>query len=116
MRSGWILSDGVTRILWVGALLVFLLAEAVVIVAGLGLPKAHASLGIGQLLLTVFLIAIPGLAGIKGYYVAERLRSKFDAEQQDASFVWLSRQFLLATVFAYTAVIFVVISLTEAVR
>ncbi len=111
MHSKWMLSERVSRILLACSLSVFLVGEAVVVVASLGLPKGP-SLGIGRILVNVLLTSIPGLAGIRGYYVVKRLRSNFDAERQEATFVWLSRQFLAVTISAYAVVVSIVASLS----
>ncbi len=112
MHSKWILSEHVSQIVLACTLTTFLVSEAVVIVASLGFLNGHASLGISRhLLVNVFLTSIPGIAGIRGYYVVRRLRSKLDAEREEATLVWFSRQFLAAAVFAYAAIISVVASL-----
>jgi hypothetical protein len=114
MQNAWLLSKSVTRILWVSAVSVFLVTEAMVVVASLGWPKGNPSLGAGHVLLNVFLLAIPGLASFRGYSAVKRLRSNFEAEPpQEITFVWLSRQFLVVTIFSYVAIIIIVISLTR---
>ncbi len=113
MPSKWMHSEWVTHILWAGAVAVFICAEAVVIVACLGLPQGRPSLGIGEALMNVFLTSIPGVVAIGGYRVIRRLRSRFDAERQDVTFIWLSRQFLVGAIFAYAAIVSIVISLGE---
>jgi hypothetical protein len=114
MISGWL-----DRVILAGALVMFFLTEAVVIVALLGWPNGHASLGsrgIRQLLVNAFLISIPFVAGIRGSSVVKDLRSRFGAEGEAATFVWLWRQYLAGTICAYAAIIVIVISLTEAFR
>ena len=119
MDNRWTLSGGVSRLIFACALLTFLFTEAVVIVASLGWPNAHVSLGtreIRQLLVNVFLASIPFFVGIGGCGMVKRLQSKFEAGREAATFVWLWRQYLVGTVFAYGAIIVIVMSLAEALR
>jgi len=113
------LSEWFNQVILAGALLLFLLAEAAVIIASLGWPNGHASLGtrwIVQLLVNAFLTSIPFVAGIGGCNGVNRLRPKFNAEGEIVNFIWLWRQYLAGTVFAYVAIILLVTSLSEAFR
>lgn len=113
------LSSWVSRVILAGAILTFLFTEAVVIVTSLGWPNAHVSLGtreIRQLLVNAFLASIPFFVGIGGCSMIKRLQSKFEAGREEATFVWLWRQYLAGTVFAYGAIIVIVISLAETFR
>jgi hypothetical protein len=110
----WINGHGITRVLWVCALLVFLVAEAVLIVASLGLPEGNSSLPVRSVILNVFLASIPAVVGLSGYKAVRGLAAKANMDSADTTFVWLSRQFLIAAIFAYVALLFVVMSLTDA--
>jgi hypothetical protein len=116
MHGKWLLREYVSRMFLVGALLVLLVAETTVIVAFLGLPKVHASSVMVHLLASVFVTSIPGIAGVKGYYVAKRLRLALDVNREETTVMWLSRQYLATAIAAYGAVIMNVIFLTEAMR
>jgi hypothetical protein len=116
MDNRWMLSGWFSRIISVGALLTFLMTEAVVIVASLGWPNAHVLLGtreICQLLVNAFLASLPFFVGIRGCSVVRRLQSKFEAGREEATFVWLWRQFMAGTVIANGAIIVIVLSLAE---
>jgi|SRR5579859_3548646 len=116
MRGIWLRSVYVDLTLLIGALLLLLVAEAMVIVAFAVSPKVHPSSAIEYLLGSLFITCIPGVAGIKGYYMVRRLRSTLDAKGDETTAIWLSRQFLGVTVFAYGAVIVNIIFLTEQLR
>jgi hypothetical protein len=116
MRGTWLRSAYFTWILLVGTVLVLLVVEATVIVAFAVSPKVHTSLAIGYLLASVLVTSVPGVAGVKGYYVARRLRSAIDAEGEEIIVIWLSRQFLATAVFGYGAVITNVMFMTEVLR
>ena len=119
MDNRWMLSDWISHIILVGALVMLLVAEVTVVAATLGWPNGNVVLGtrgIGQLLVNEFLTLIPFVVGIWGCMVVKRLQSKFDAEREKATFVWLWRQYLAGTVFAYAAIISVVMSVAGAFR
>jgi hypothetical protein len=116
MRGIWLRSVYIDRTLLIGTLLLLLIAEAMVIVAFAVSPKMHPSFGIDYLLGSVFITCIPGVAGIKGYYMVRRLRSTLDVKGEDTTAIWLSRHFLGVTVFAYGAVIVNIMLLTEQLR
>jgi len=116
MNSKFWLSANVSKALEVGSFLVFVVAEAVVIAASLKLPKPISPSVVRSLLLNVFLTCAPGAVGVHGYKVVNRIRSKFDAQREDPTFVWLSRQFLAATIVAYGVIVSNVVSLTDVFR
>lgn len=114
MAGGWI-----SRIVLACALLMFLVSEGTIIVASLGWPNrraASATLGISYLLFNVFVTSIPFVIGIWGCIVVKRMQSKSVGQGDEAAFVWLWRQYLAGIVFAYVAIILVVMSLAEAFR
>ncbi len=116
MQARWMLSEWVTRIMWGGVLLIFLGAEVVVIVVSVRLPGAYSVPWIGTAFLNGFLVLIPLAGAVWGYNVIRRQRPIFEEAGQQNTFVWLSRHFLAATIFAYVAITSVVLSLAEGVR
>jgi len=94
--------SSVTRVLWVCTVLVFVAAEAQVVAAYLGTPRPHTLLSIGRLLVAVLIVSIPGIAGLKGYQVVNRLSSPVTEEK--GKLIWLARQFLMASISAYIAI------------
>jgi hypothetical protein len=97
------LGDRLTRVLWVGAVLLFILTEAQVIVPYLYASTPHSSFGIGRLLITVLVISVPGIAGLKGYSVVRGLSSAIGSGDE-AKLVWVARQFLTIVIVAYVAI------------
>jgi hypothetical protein len=119
VHSKWMLSGWLSRVILACATATFLLTEAVVIVACLGLQNGHASSGtrgVGHLLVSAFLTSIPFVVGIRGSMVIKELQSRFGAEREEATFFWLWRQYLTGTIVTYAAIISIVISLTGAFR
>ena len=115
MPMKWIYSDWITRVLWVGALSMFLVAEAVLIVASRDLPEGHRPiLTVGQVIGNAFLASIPAVVGFSGYKAVRRLAAKASLGSEDTTFVLLSRQLLIAEIFTYVAILFVVISFADA--
>ena len=103
MRDKSTIGDGLTRVLWIGAALLFILTEAQVIVPYLYASTPHPSFAIGRLLVTVLLISVPGIAGLKGYSVVRGLSSAIGSDNE-AKVVWLARQFLTIVIVAYVAI------------
>jgi hypothetical protein len=117
MYGKWLLSERYTKFLMAGTLAIFLVAEAVVIVASLGLRNERPPLGLVSLLTIVFINSLPGIMGISAHQRFKRLKSKnFDVIGEEWSLPFLSRQYLRAAVAAYAAIIMDVIFLTEAAR
>jgi hypothetical protein len=116
MHRKWLFSSSVSWILLACALSVLIVAEATVIVASLGLPNVHTPLGTARLLASVLFTSIPGIAGVRGYYMVKRLRPASDLEQEKTIVPLLSRQFLFTAIAAYAAIVMNVIFLTEALR
>jgi hypothetical protein len=114
MSGTWLYREYVSWTLLVCAVLIFFGAEAIVIVAWHGLPKAHPFSGIVYLLEFLFINTVPILSGIKGYYAVRRLGPTLDAGREEGTLIWLSRQFLATAVFAYVAIIMEVVLLTNA--
>jgi hypothetical protein len=92
-----------TQFLWAGAVLLFILSEAQVIVSYLYAPTPHPSFGIVRLFVTVLVLSVPGIAGLRGYSVAKRLPPPISGDDQ-ARLVWLAHQFLTIVIFAYVAI------------
>jgi hypothetical protein len=92
-----------TQFLWAGAVLLFILSEAQVIVSYLYAPTPHPSFGTIRLLATVLVVSVPGIAGLKGYSVAKGLPSAASAGEE-ARVAWLARNFLLIVIVAYVAI------------
>jgi|GEM_PF-4623325 len=116
MHGRWLGSTYITRTLFVGALLLLVIAEAVVIVSFVGSTKLHSTLTLGYLLGIVLVTSVPGVAGIKGYQVVGKIRSTLDAQGETKTVIWLSRQFLAMAIAGYGAIIAIVVFLTEIVR
>lgn len=95
--------DGLTPFLWVGAVLLFILAEAQIIASYVRMPNQHTWLDVGRLLGTLLVVSVPGVAGLKGYSVVKRLPSSISGDDQ-SKLVWLERQFLTIVIFAYVAI------------
>ena len=70
-------------------------------------------MAVGQVILNVFLASIPAVAGFSGYRAIRGLAAKANMAVEDTKFVGLSRQFIIAAIFTYVLVIFVVTSLTD---
>jgi hypothetical protein len=92
----------VTRLLWVCAVLILIVAEGQIIVSYLHAPAPHPPFGIGRLLMTVLVVSVPGLAGLRGYAVVKRLPSAITGDDQ-TKLIWLAREFLVISIFAYVA-------------
>ena len=89
------------RILWLGIAILFVAAEMVTVLVFRNLPDGHLFPGLGTNYVIVFVVALPMIAGMNGYYsVKRRLTSVGD----DVRSV-LSLQFLLMTVTAYVALL-----------
>lgn len=96
-------ADGLTRLLWVCAVLGFIAAEAQVIVAYLSAPTPHSPYGMARLVLAFLVVSIPGIADLKGYFVVRGLSSEVNGGDE-TKFLWLARNFLIIIIFAYAAI------------
>jgi hypothetical protein len=92
-----------TQFLWAGAILLFILSEAQVIVSYVRGASQHTWLDLGRLLATLLVLSVPGIAGLKGYSVAKGLPSAASAEEE-ARVAWIARNFLLIVIVAYVAI------------
>lgn len=108
--------EWVNRIILGCALLMFLFSEGIVIAASLGWPNHQTAYGtheLLELLVNLFITSIPFVVGIWGCMVVKRVQAKCSVEAEEASFVWLWRQYLTGIVFAYVALTSVVVSLAR---
>jgi hypothetical protein len=94
---------GLTPVLWVGAVLLFVLTEAQIIVVYVRTPSQHTWLDVGRLLGMLLVISAPGIAGLKGYSAVKRLPSAISGNDR-AKLVWIERQFLTFVICAYVAI------------
>jgi hypothetical protein len=92
-----------THFLWAGAVLLFLLSEAQVIVSYVRGASQHTWLDLGRLLATLLILSVPGIAGLRGYSVIRGLSSPIGADDE-GKFIWLAHQFLTIVIFAYVAI------------
>lgn len=92
-----------TKVLLVLVVLGCVLAEAGLIIKAAKSPELHSATGPIWLLATIFLTSLPGILGIMGYRVADKLRFSFGAAGNAA--VRLSRHFLVMTAATYAAMI-----------
>lgn len=113
MERIWLRSSQVTRGFLIGSFSLFLAAEVTIIVACLGSHDVLSPITIVYVLGSVLITAIPGIAGLRGYYGVKRLHLIPDGELRETMVVWLSRQFLTTAVFAYGATIWDIILLTK---
>lgn len=102
----------ITRILWVGVVALFVVAEIVTALAFRKIPNDHLFPGLGTKYVALFIVALPMVAGINGYRsVRHRLSSAGDQVISA-----LSVQFLLTVVTAYAALLVCISPLTQALR
>jgi hypothetical protein len=90
-----------TSILWLGVAGLFVVAETLAVLVFGKLPNNHLFPGLGTKYLSVFVVALPLVAGINGYYSVRRRLSSAGDEVRSA----LSLQFLITIVTAYTALL-----------
>jgi hypothetical protein len=102
MWAKFMISPYFTRLLWVCAVLVFIVAEGQIIVSYLHAPASHPPFDIARLLVTVLIVSVPGLAGLRGYAVVRRLPLAIGGDDQ-TKLIWLAREFLVISIFAYVA-------------
>ena len=115
MSIGWFLSPHVSRFFLWSVILLFLLSEAMVIASALGSNRMNSPSEIGKLLGSMLVMSVPAAAGIKGYYAARRLEVTLEEERHETTIMWMSRQFLVAAIFGYSAIISNIVFLTEVV-
>jgi hypothetical protein len=103
---------GMTKILWIGAAGVFVGAEVVVFLWLRKIPNDHLFPGLGTKYVALFIVALPMIAGLNGYYSVKRRLSSAADEVTSA----LSAQFLMTIVMAYAALLVCIDLLTQALR
>ena len=82
------------RILWIGAAGVFVMAEVVALLAFRQIPNDHLVPGLGTKYFVAFIVALPMVAGVNGFYSVRRRLSSAGDEVISA----LSAQFLITIV------------------
>jgi hypothetical protein len=94
---------GLTPFLWVGAVLLFIVAEAQIVVSYFRMSSQHTWLDVGRLLGMLLVVSVPGIAGLKGYSVVKRLPAAISGGDE-AKLAWVARNFLLIIIVAYVAI------------
>jgi hypothetical protein len=97
-----------TRILWILSIGAFLVAEVVVLITLQKIPNGHLLPGLGTRCFIAFIVALPIVAGMNGYYSVRRLSSAADDVISA-----LSVQFLLT---AYAALLVCIGPLAQTLR
>lgn len=97
----------VNRALITFALLLFSVSELDVITSLWSVPNGTLTLGILTKYILPFLISLPMLAAVKGFYSVKRRILATDYDTVDE----LSRQFLTTVIMSYAAIIFMVSAL-----
>jgi hypothetical protein len=116
MNREYILKAYITKLMFTGLIVIFLLTEALMITAFARLAEAYPGIGAVYMWSNLFIASIPCIGGIRGYYAVKQLRSNLDGRREEATVVWLSRQFLATTIFAYAAIAANVGFLTQALH
>ena len=98
------------RMLWLAAIAVFAVAEMAVVSAFRTIPSDHLFLGTKYWI--AFMVALPMVSGVNGYYSAKR---RLSSAGDDVTSV-LSVTFPITIVTAYTALIVCIQPLAEALR
>ena len=98
------------RILWLSAVGVFAAAELAVVSAFRTIPSDHLFLGTKYWI--VFMVALPMVSGVNGYYSARR---RLSSAGDDVTIV-LSGQFPITIVTAYVALLVCIQPMAEALR
>jgi hypothetical protein len=102
----------ITWTLWICVAGAFAVAEIVTILAFRKMPNDHLFVGVGTKYLVAFIVALPTIAGVNGYYSVKRRLSSFGADVISV----LERQFLFTIITAYMAIIFCVGPLAEVLQ
>lgn len=97
----------VTRALVTFALVLFVITELAVVASLWSIPNGYLNLGVAAKYLLPFVVSLPAIVGIKGYFTVRRRVPPTDYETADA----LSHQFLTVINVAYAAIIFMVSAL-----
>jgi hypothetical protein len=101
-----------TRILWIGSVGVFLAAEVVMLLTLQKIPTDHLLPGLGTRCFIAFIVALPIVAGMNGYYSVRRRLSSAGDDVISA----LSVQFLGTIVMAYVALLVCIGPLAQTLR
>lgn len=101
-----------TKILWVGVVGLFVVAEIVAALAFRKIPNDHLFPGLGTKYVALFIVALPMVAGMNGY---RSVRHRLSSAGDDVISA-LSVQFLLTVVTAYVAVLVCIGPLTQALQ
>jgi len=101
-----------TRILWILSIGAFLVAEVVVLITLQKIPTDHLLPGLGTRYFIAFMVALPMVAGMNGYYSVRRRLSSAADDVISA----LSVQFLLTIVMAYAALLVCIGPLAQTLR
>ena len=101
-----------TRILWILSIGVFLVAEVVVLITLQKIPTDHLLPGLGTRCFIAFMVALPMVAGMNGYYSVRRRLSSAGDDVISA----LSVQFLGTIVMAYVALLVCIGPLAQTLR
>ncbi len=102
----------ITGALWIGAAGTCAVAEVLAALAFRKMPNYHPFMGLGMKYIIGFIVALPMVAGVNGYY---SVRRRVTSAGVDVISV-LSSQFLIATITAYVALLFCVGPLAEALH
>jgi hypothetical protein len=86
--------------------------EVTAILAFRNIPNDHLFVGLGSKHVIAFIVALPMVAGMNGYY---SVRRRLSSASEEVTTV-LSRQFLFATITAYVALLFCIGPLAESLR
>ena len=105
MNMKFWLSPALTRVLTVSAVIVFLLAESLVVVSWFHPPKGGPSLASRSPLAELLITSVPAVVGFHGYLGVRQLRSRLAAQLEETTLIWFSRQFLTTVIAAYGVVI-----------
>jgi hypothetical protein len=101
-----------TRFLWIGTVGAFLGAEVVVLITLQKIPNDHLLPGLGTRCFIAFMVAMPIISGMNGYYSVRRRLSSAGDDVISA----LSVQFLSTVVMAYVALLVCIGPLAQALR
>jgi len=101
-----------TRILWIAVVGAFVVAEIVALVAFRKIPNDQLVPGLGTKYFIAFIVALPMVAGMNGYYSVRRRLSSAD----DTVISALSVQFLITIATAYAALLVCIGPMAKALK
>jgi len=105
MQGTWLSASWITKALWVGTALVFIVAEAVALEIPIEYWARNPALAIQYIIYCSIIIAVPGVAGFQGYRILSNWPPNSEDSRLELYLTYLSRQFALITVFSYAAII-----------